>query len=436
MSNFVTARELSDLVSDDEKQVSFKAWVWQIRKQGKIVFLELWDGTTWKTTPVIFKSSVISESAFSKLQLVYRGASVIVEGSLVSDERAPNGFEIRGSNFEIIHPSDEKYDMLLPEGAGVDVKLSKRHIAIRSPKATAILTFRSMVLKYIREFYYSYGAHEVTPPTIVAAQAEGGSELFEIKYFEKKAYLTQSSQLYLEAAMFSLRDVFSILSSYRAEKSRTRRHLTEYTHIEGEHAFMGFQELLSLIEDLIIFVITQVKKNHEDILKLFNRKLEIPKKPFPRVKYTDALEIIRKKNHKISYGDDITDSLERELVDHFGVPIILIHFPVEMKPFYHKINPEDPKFTNSADFIFPNIGEVVGAGERETDLTSMKERMRKMDPPVDEKDYDWYLDLRRYGSVKHSGFGLGLERILVWLLDLEHIRDACLFPRFQNRISP
>lgn len=424
------------LETQDSADVVTFGWVWQRRRQGKLIFIELFDGSSQKVIQITAKANVLSAEQFAEVQKIYRGASLQVEGTVKKDQRAPDGMEILASAITVLHPSTESFDQQVPEGAGTDVQLTKRHILLRSPISSAILRMRSKVLRYSREFFYSRGGEEVTPPTIVEAQAEGGAELFEIKYFNQKAYLTQSSQLYLEAAIFALRDVFCVLPSYRAEKSRTRRHLTEFTHVEGEYAFMNFEGLLDYLEDYIIYVLQKIKTNDADILAIFEKQFEVPQKPFPRVEYKDAIELLKKKGFKIAHGEDISDAPERALVEHYGTPIILIHFPTSLKPFYHKINEQDPSVTNSADFIFPGLGEIIGSGERETEIDSMLERMALMDPPISPEEYYWYLDLRRYGSVPHSGFGLGLERFVQWILGLEHIRDATLFPRLLNRISP
>ncbi|MDH5402977.1 MAG: asparagine--tRNA ligase [Candidatus Heimdallarchaeota archaeon] len=425
--------ELSDLIG---KEVKIESWVLNIRRQGKkLCFLSLYDGTAELQATV--KLNNVGEDNFAITNDIYRGASVSLIGTVVEDTRSVGGIELQVSKVHIIHPSLETFDQEITPESGADVRLTKRHIVIRGPKSASVLRLKSHVIKYLREYFYSRGLEEVVPPLIVEAQAEGGSELFEIKYFDTHAYLTQSSQLYLEAAIYSLRDVFCILPSFRAEKSRTRRHLAEYTHVETEHAYMDFSGLLDFLEDMIIHVITQVRKYDSDILELWERKLDIPEKPFPRVNYNDALKIL-KENYDIDipHGEDISDAPERQLVEHFGKPIILQNFPKKMKPFYHKIDPDDPNITKSADFLFPICGELIGCGERETDIDSMLKRMGQMNPPVDPEHYYWYLDLRRYGSVPHSGFGMGLERLVQWLLDLEHIRDTTLFPRTLNRLSP
>ncbi|MHA2170253.1 MAG: asparagine--tRNA ligase [Candidatus Kariarchaeaceae archaeon] len=428
--------KLSELSEHLGKEVTLQAWVLNIRKQGKkLMFLSMYDGTA--ELQATLKQNKIGEENYAELSTLYRGASVQLTGILNPDDRAPGGMELQVERFNIIHPSAETFDQEITPASSPDVKLSKRHIVIRGPKSASVLRFQSHVIRYLREYFKQHDIEEVFPPLIVEAQAEGGSELFEIQYFDRQAYLTQSSQLYLETAIFALRDVFCILPSFRAEKSRTRRHLTEYRHVETEHAFMDYEGLMDFLENMIIHVAKRVKEEDGDILKLWDRDLKVPKKPFPRVTYNDALEIL-KSNYQIEvpYGEDISDAPERQLVEHFGMPVILERFPKHMKPFYHKIDPASEDFTLSADFLFPVCGELIGSGERETDIESMLERMKLMDPPPNPDQYYWYMDLRKYGSIPHSGFGMGLERFVQWLLGLDHIRESTLFPRTVNRISP
>ncbi|MFV2014933.1 MAG: amino acid--tRNA ligase-related protein, partial [Candidatus Heimdallarchaeota archaeon] len=250
--------KLNQLNNFLEKEVEVSAWVLNKRKQGKkLCFLTLFDGTS--TLQATLKKNNIGEK-FDLVDDFYRGASLKLSGQLVADERAPEGYELQVKDFNIIHSSDEKFDQEITPDSGPDVMLTKRHLVIRGPKSSSVLRFQSHVLRYLREYFEEYGLEEVYPPLIVEAQAEGGSELFEIKYFDRKAYLTQSSQLYLETAIFALRDVFCVLPSFRAEKSRTKRHLTEYRHVETEHAFMEFEELLQFIERMIRFVVSKVKE--------------------------------------------------------------------------------------------------------------------------------------------------------------------------------
>jgi len=427
--------KLNQIAEYADEEAIVEAWVLNIRQQGKkLAFLSLYDGTN--ELQATLKKNKLGQD-FTKVEEIYRGASVRLGGKIVEDSRAPGGYEMQVTSFAVIHPSDEAYDSEVQPDSSTDVKLSKRHIVLRGPQSSSVLRLTSHVLKYLRQFFYGHGLEEVFPPLITEAQAEGGSELFEVEYFDDEAYLTQSSQLYLEAAIYSLRDVFCILPSFRAEKSRTPRHLTEYRHVEAEFGFADFDDLKEFIEDMIIHLIEQINTHDQDILALWDRTLEVPSKPFPRISYADAIDLLKTEyNIEIPFGEDISDAPERTLVEHFQGPVILEHFPTKMKPFYHKINEEDKTVTNSADFLFPTCGELVGSGERETDIKSMLDRMAAMNPPLDPNDYTWYLDLRRYGSIPHSGFGLGLERLIQWILNLDSIREATLFPRTVNRLSP
>lgn len=428
--------KLSNLSGYVGQEITVESWVLRIRKQGKkLVFLSLFDGTG--EVQATLKQSKLGEEKFAPIRDVYRGASLKITGDLKEDTRAPQGYELHVTDFTILHPSDEKFEQEVTHESSTDIKLTKRHIVIRGPKSASILRFQSHVLRYLRDYFYSKGMEEVFPPLIVEAQAEGGSELFEVQYFDREAYLTQSSQLYLEAAIFSLRDVFCILPSFRAEKSKTRRHLTEYRHVEAESAFMDFEELVEFIEGMIKYVVDQVREHDQDILDLWDRDLTPISTPFKRITYNDAIKLLKEKyDISIPYGEDISDAPERQLIEHFGEPVVLHAFPKMMKPFYHKVDDKNPEMTKSADFLFPGCGELIGSGEREIDIESMLERMAKMNPPVNPEEYYWYLDLRRYGSVRHSGFGMGLERFIIYLLGVEHIREITLFPRTVSRLSP
>jgi asparaginyl-tRNA synthetase len=318
--------------------------------------------------------------------------------------------------------------------------MDKRHLVIRSQGTSNILRFRSILTQAFRNFFFNRGSFEVHPPTLVQTQVEGGSTLFKFKYFDQIGYLTQSSQLYLETVIFALKDVFCVMPSYRAEKSRTRRHLTEYTHIEWEGAFIEFEDLLNLLENMVRFIVKETKEKAGDIIKERNPDFHLDDKPFIRITYSDAIkmlnekEIVKEDGSAYEYGDEITERPERQLVDALNHPVFLTKFPAEQKAFYMKRDSEDKDLTLSVDLLVPNVGEVIGGSVREDDLETLIKRFEA--EGLDTTPYYWYLDLRKYGSVPHSGFGLGLERCLVWILGLDHIRESCLFPRLQNRITP
>ncbi len=428
----MTIIRTKDLPKYEGKEVTLRGWAYQIRDHGKILFYFLRDG--YGFCQITIKKNIVGEEIFKKAKKIYREASVEITGEVKKDARAEGGYEILAKKIKIWNPSHPEIDQEVTPDSSPDILLDKRHFVIRGRRTRAILKYRSDALKYFRDYFYETGAFEVTPPLIVETLPEGGSDLFEIKYFDKKAYLSQSSQLYLEAAIFSLNRVFSILPSYRAEKSRTRRHLSEFTHVEGEFAWMDFYELLEYMEKMIHYVLKRTVEESEDVLKDLGIEVEVPSIPFKRVPYKEAIKIVREKGWDIEEGNDISDAPERDLVAHFGAPIYLTEFPVNMKPFYHKIDPDNPTVTRSADLLVPVVGELIGSGERETDYDSLLKRLKKMG--LDPEPYYWYLDLRKYGSVPHSGFGLGFERFIQWVLKIEHIRDTCLFPRTRFRLRP
>ena len=425
-------REITD--KQFGQQITVEGWVYQLREHGKIAFYTLRDGSGY--LQACLKKNVLGDDQFNNALAINREASVKVVGTLREDSRAPNGMELSVDEVEVINPSHPDIDKVVTHDSGPDVQLDYRHLVFRGKKSTILMQYRSNLMKYFREFFYSKGAVEITPPTIVSTVGEAGAELFHMDYYGNEAFLTQSSQFYLESAIFAHRNVFCIMPSYRAEKSRTRRHLAEYTHLEGEYAFMGFEELLDWMEEMMVYVIDQTIKNDQEVLETFEVDIKPLERPFARVTYKEAIELLKKLGHEIEEGEHISDKPERDLVDHFGRPTYLTHFPVEQKTFYHKIDPSNPEVSLSADLLVPGMGELIGSGERETNYENILKRMVAENMAQELIDqYNWYSDLRKYGSVPHSGFGLGIERFLVWLLNV-HIRETVLFPRLLNRFTP
>jgi asparaginyl-tRNA synthetase len=318
-----------------------------------------------------------------------------------------------------------------------------RHRVLRGDETSApVLTLRSVLTHCFRNHFFDKGFHEVTPPTMVQTQVEGGSTLFKFNFFGEDAYLTQSSQLYLEAAMPALGKVFCVAQSYRAEKSRTRRHLAEYTHFEGEMAFIKFDDLLVTLEDMVVDVCERVMKRVGPAVLKMNPGFKVPKKPFKRMDYTDAVKYCRE--HKIykdeekkidfEFGDDIPEGPERKMTDMIGEPILLCRFPAHMKSFYmQKCGPEN-KLTESVDLLMPTVGEIVGGSMRSWDHKALMQGFKH--EKINPDPYYWYTDLRKYGSCPHGGWGLGLERFMCWLLNRFHIREVTLFPRHIGRCTP
>ena len=415
-----------------DQDVELKGWVYQKRVHGKIGFIELRDGTGF--LQIVVREEVVGLESFQQFKAIYRESSVILQGTIKHQKRNKNLIEMIAHTLIVIHPSKPEIDQEVQADSSPDILLDKRHLVFRGERSSNILKCRSKIIGYFHDFMRSRNIYHVTPPTIVSTFCEGGSDLFKVDYFKKKAFLTQSSQLYLESAIFSLGNVYSILPSYRAEKSRTPRHIAEYTHLEVELSFAHFDDLLDFIEDMIIFVIKKARKEFDSHEVGTWELPAVPEKPFIRMTYREAINWLNE--HDIVSGDDvdITALHERKITEALQRPIFLTHFPSTKKPFYHKRDPEDSTQTLSVDLLLPVLGEVVGGGERSIDLDNMLRLMKEEDAPIE--DYYWYTDLRKYGSVPHVGFGLGIERFVQWLLSLEHIRETVMFPRTFGRVTP
>ncbi len=351
----------------------------------------------------------------------------------MENPRAPGGKELHVRSIKIVHIAESPYP-LGKKSHSPEILMQWRHLAIRSNRFTKIWIVRDYLLRAAREYFKLNDWFEVSPPIIVSTAVEGGATLFEIKYFDdSKAYLSQSAQLYLEAMIFSLGKVWSLTPSFRAEKSRTRRHLAEYWHLEAEAAWYKFEDNLKVQEELISYIVRTLLDHDvtRSIIKEFRGELDLLeqiKPPFKRVSYDEAIDLLQSNNVDIEWGDDIGADEEKVLSEEIGEPFFLTHFPTHLKAFYVKLDPKRPETCLAADLLAPEgYGEIIGGSEREDNIETLIERIRG--EGFDPKDYSWYLDLRRYGSVPHSGFGLGIERLLWWILKLDHIRDTLPFPR-------
>jgi asparaginyl-tRNA synthetase len=427
--------DVSEVLTGKEGKFSIHGWLHGKRSSGGIQFLIIRDGTGF--IQCTLKKDAVDKKTFEEIEKLPVESALEISGAARKESRAPYGYELAIEKIKVLSKAQEDFP-ISKKYHGPDFLLDHRHLWLRSKKMHLIMKIRAKVLEAAREWFKSHGYLEVQVPTIVGAACEGGSTLFELKYFDRKAYLTQSWQLYGEAMVFGFGRCYTIAPSFRAEKSRTRRHLTEYWHLEAEMPFCGFEELMKIEEEFVTFIVHKIVKECEKELKELGRdpkELLKVKTPFPRVRYEEAIEILQKKGVKIKYGEDMGADEERVLALQFDSPFFVTHFPKGIKAFYHKPDPEDPKVTLSVDMMAPEgYGEIIGSGERIESYEDLMKRIKeeKLDP----RDYAWYLDLRKFGSVQHAGFGLGIERIVMWICKLKHIRDAVAFPRLINRIYP
>ena len=415
----------------EDQEVNVRGWIYRTRSSGKIAFITVRDSSG--IIQITVAKNDVEEKDFENAKKALIESSVAVNGVIAKDERAPGGYEIRAKKFELVGKADK---FPITEHQSEELLLDNRHLWIRSRELMKVMKIKASLLKYCREWFNENNFYEVTPPTITPNACEGGTTLFEFNYFDKKAYLSQSAQLYLEALIYSLERVWSLTPSFRAEKSKTRRHLAEYWHLEAEEAWIGNEENMSIQEELISHVCQKLAKEDKDELVFFKREprtLKNIEPPFESIKYEKAVEILKNKGFDFKYGMDFGVKEETALCSDIEKPVFITNFPKTVKPFYMK---EADELTYlCADLLAPEgYGEIIGGSERETDYNKLVERMKEQN--MNMKDYEWYLDLRKYGSVPHSGFGLGVERIIRWLCKLEHIRDAVPFPRTINRVYP
>ena len=409
------------------ESVNLRGWVHRLRIQKNNVFLTLRDSSG------IIQCILPNTPENSKVTME---SSIELQGSLKKDLRSPGGYELHGDAMNIVGRA-ENYP-LATGNFSQELLNDQRHLWNRSTKMTAIMKVKAEIMKAGREWFNTSGWYEVTPPIVNKSACEGGSTLFELKFFDDKAYLSQSAQLYLESLIYSLENVWSITPSFRAEKSKTSRHLAEYWHLEGERAWATFDDILSVEEQLITYISNTVAERRAKELQVLGRNPDDLKKvqvPFERIPYAEVIKFLQSKGKNIQLGDDLGTDEERLLTIDSDKPVFIYGAPIAIKPFYAKADPIDPTMALSADKIAPRgLGEISTGGQREEDLEEIVRRIKKEN--FDPKDYSWYLDLRRYGSVPHSGFGFGLERLTRWICNLEHIRDAIPFPRSMARSYP
>jgi len=432
VTELTTIRRLGEHVG---ARVELRGWLYKIRGKGKIAFLHLRDGSG--TVQVILKRDVVGEDAMKAAKEAGQEASLKIRGSVRADDRAPGGFEVEADDVEIVSPAEGEYPIALQEH-GVDFLLSKRHLWLRSSKQHAVIRIRSEVIQSIRDFFYERDFTNVDAPIFTPAACEGTSNLFKVDYFEDEAFLSQSGQLYMEAAAMAHGKVYCFGPTFRAEKSKTRRHLTEFWMVEPEIAYGTLDDVMDLSEEFLEYVVKRVLERCPQELKTLERDLEPlqrVQRPFPRVSYDDAVKILHEKGIEFTWGDDFGAPDETAISENFDRPVLIHRYPAAIKAFYMKRDPEDERFALGVDVIAPEgVGEVIGGGERATDLNYLLEQIAAHELP--QEAFEWYLDLRRYGSVPHAGFGLGLERTVAWICGREHVREAIPFPRTIYRKEP
>ena len=422
-------------ISEYEGQlVQLNGWVYNSRRSGKIGFLMLRDG--FGLIQCIVAKNDVGEENFDIFKSLTQESSVSVNGEVVKNERAPGGFEIITTDLSL-HQLSSDYP-ISPKEHGTDFLMNHRHLWLRSKRQHAILRVRHEIIKAVRDFFDSNDFTLCDSPIFTPNAAEGTSTLFGTEYFGETAYLAQTGQLYGEAAAMAVGRHYNFGPTFRAEKSKTRRHLTEFWMVEPEIAFCDIDEDMDWAEKLILFIIDRVlenRKNELDVLERDLSKLESIKAPFPRVSYSECVDILNKGGIDFKWGDDFGAHEETFIGEQFNQPIIVHRFPSAIKAFYMKRDPEDDKVVLGMDILAPEgYGEIVGGSERETEIDLLVERMEEED--LNQEDYEWFLDLRRYGSVPHSGFGMGIERVVAWICNLPHVRETIPFPRTMGRLNP
>jgi len=429
--------DIEDILHDEytDKMVSVRGWIYRTRSSGNIAFIVLRDATGIIQSTV--KRGNISDDEFEDAKKALIESSVMVTGKIVADKRAPNGFELRVTEFKVVQFA-EPYP--ITEDQSQEFLMDQRHLWIRSQKLNAVLKIRSTVVGAIHEFFRERDYIEFDAPVLQPNQCEGGSTLFEVKYYDNKTFLSQSWQLYAEAAVFSLEKIYNMGPTFRAEKSKTSRHLSEFWMAEMEAAWVELEELTTIAKDEVRFILDQVTTKNKRDLEALNQDVEalesIVAKDFPSITYDEALAILKEKeNLDVEWGKDLRTIEENKLMNHFETPVVVTNYPLEIMAFYKPQDPNKPDTALCFDMIAPSgYGEIIGGSQRSTDISYMKKRLQQQGENIE--NYDWYFDLRRYGSVPHSGYGLGVERLIAWICGLDTIKDAIAFPRTMTRFSP
>jgi len=426
---------IRDIAKFAGKEVLLKGWLYSRRSSGKLHFLQLRDGTGIIQCVMFVKE--VPEETFKLADHITQESSIMVSGVVREDKRSPLGFELGVTGLEVVHMAPADYP-IAPKEHGVAFLMENRHLWLRSSRQLAIMNIRAEIVSSVRDYFNSNGFLLVDAPVFTPAACEGTSTLFEVDYFDEKAFLTQSGQLYMEAAAMAFGKVYCFGPTFRAEKSKTRRHLTEFWMVEPEMAFCDLMQDMNVAEDFIEYIVGRVLKNRAAELKTLERDtapLERVKKPFPRITYDEAISLLQKDNNPAKWGDDFGGDEETVISKNFDRPVMIHRYPAACKAFYMKNDPENPKLALCVDVIAPEgYGEIIGGGQREDDLETMLAKIKAHNLP--QEAFGWYLDLRKYGSVPHAGFGLGIERTVSWICGLHHVRETIPFARMMDKIWP
>jgi asparaginyl-tRNA synthetase len=426
---------IEDIGKHEGEEVTIKGWLSNRRSSGKIHFLTVRDGSGF--IQAVMSKAAVGDEVFKAADHLSQETSIIVAGTARADKRAPSGYEIDVKSLEVV---GESHDYpITPKEHGVDFLLDRRHLWIRSERQQAILRIRHEIISAVRDFFNNRGFILADTPIFTPAACEGTTTLFPAQYFEDQtAYLTQSGQLYNEANAMALGRVYCFGPTFRAEKSKTRRHLTEFWMVEPEVAYADLNDVMALAEDLVVSLVSRVLEKRRRELTIIDRdvsKLEAVQKPFPRISYDDAVKTLQSKGLAIQWGGDFGGPDETTLSEEYDRPLLVHRYPAAIKAFYMKPDPDRADLALGVDMLAPEgYGEIIGGGERLADLDLLLQRIKEHNLP--QEAFEWYLDLRRYGTVPHGGFGMGIERVVAWICKLEHVRETIPYPRMLYRLYP
>ena len=418
-----------------DQTVCVRGWIYRTRSSGNIVFTVIRDATG--TIQATVKRGNLSDDEFEDAKKALVESSVIIHGLVAEDKRAPGGYELRVTGFEVVQFAEV---FPITEDQSPEFLMDQRHLWIRSQKLNAVFKIRSTVVGAIHGFFREHGYIEFDAPVLQPNQCEGGSTLFEVKYYDTKTFLSQSWQLYAESAVFSLGKVYNMGPTFRAERSKTSRHLSEFWMAEMEAAWMELEELTSVAKDEIRYILQQVIEKNPRELVILGQDIEKLKKivsePFPTITYDEVIDVLKNKaGLDVEWGKDLRTIEENTLMDFYDTPVVVTNYPLDIMAFYKPPDPKNPKTALCFDMIAPEgYGEIIGGSQRSLDVAQMKKRLEEAGENID--NYEWYFDLRRYGSVPHSGYGVGVERVVAWICHLDNIKDAIAFPRTMTRYRP